>query len=84
MNSETLKAQPARKPTRNARSRSREFALQGLYQVLVGRQAMAQIDDFTQGLAGFGKADSVYYDTLLRGCAEQADRKSTRLNSSHT
>ena len=51
MNSETLKAQPARKPTRNARSRSREFALQGLYQVLVGRQAMAQIDDFKIGRA---------------------------------
>ena len=79
MNSETLKAQPARKPTRNARSRSREFALQGLYQVLVGRQAMAQIDDFTQGLAGFGKADSVYYDTLLRGCAEQAEDLDARI-----
>ena len=57
MNSETLKAQPARKPTRNARSRSREFALQGLYQVLVGQQALAQIDDFTRGLVGFNKAD---------------------------
>ena len=79
MNPETLKAQPARKPTRNARSRSREFALQGLYQVLVGRQAMAQIDDFTQGLAGFGKADSVYYDTLLRGCAEQAEDLDARI-----
>ena len=79
MNPEALKAQPGRKPTRNARSRSREFALQGLYQVLVGRQAMAQIDDFTQGLAGFGKADSVYYDTLLRGCAEQAEDLDARI-----
>lgn len=79
MNPEALKAQPGRKPTRNARSRSREFALQGLYQVLVGRQAVAQIDDFTQGLAGFGKADSVYYDTLLRGCAEQAEDLDARI-----
>ena len=65
MSATPAQASPARKPARNARSRAREFALQGLYQVLVGRQAMAQIDDFTQGLAGFGKADSVYYDTTI-------------------
>jgi N utilization substance protein B len=65
-------ATTARKPVRNARSRSREFALQGLYQVLVGRQAIEQIDVFTRGLAGFAKADSVHYDALLHGCAEQA------------
>ena len=79
MSATPAQASPARKPARNARSRAREFALQGLYQVLVGRQAMAQIDDFTQGLAGFGKADSVYYDTLLRGCAEQAEDLDARI-----
>jgi N utilization substance protein B len=56
---------------RNARSRAREFALQALYQVLVGQQAVAQIDAFTRDLAGFNKADSVHYDALLLGCAEQ-------------
>ncbi len=61
----------ARKPVRNARSRAREFALQGLYQVLVGQQAVAQIDAFTRDLVGFNKADSVHYDALLQGCAEQ-------------
>jgi N utilization substance protein B len=61
----------ARKPVRNARSRAREFALQALYQVLVGQQAVAQIDAFTRDLAGFNKADSVHYDALLLGCAEQ-------------
>ncbi len=61
----------ARKPVRNARSRAREFALQGLYQVLVGQQAVAQIDAFTRDLVGFNKADSVHYDALLLGCAEQ-------------
>ena len=61
-----------RKPVRNARSRAREFALQGLYQVLVGQQALAQIDAFTRDLVGFNKADSVHYDALLQGCADQA------------
>ena len=60
-----------RKPVRNARSRAREFALQGLYQVLVGQQALAQIDAFTRDLVGFNKADSVHYDALLHGCIEQ-------------
>ena len=62
----------SRKPVRNARSRSREFALQGLYQVLVGQQPLPQIDAFTRDLVGFNKADSVHYDALLHGCAEQA------------
>jgi N utilization substance protein B len=64
-------ASSGRKPARNARSRAREFALQGLYQVLVGQQALAQIDAFTRDLVGFNKADSVHYDALLQGCADQ-------------
>jgi N utilization substance protein B len=70
MNDKT--ATPARKPVRNARSRSREFALQGLYQVLVGKQSTEAIDAFTRDLVGFNKADSVHYDALLHGCAEQS------------
>ncbi len=65
-------ANPTRKPVRNARSRAREFALQGLYQVLVGRQSTEAIDAFTRGLVGFNKVDSVHYDALLHGCAEQS------------
>jgi len=61
-----------RAPTRSARSRSREFALQALYQVLVGRNEAAAVDTFTRDLAGFGKADAVHYDALLYGCSEQA------------
>ena len=72
MSATPAQASPARKPARNARSRAREFALQGLYQVLVGQQALAQIDDFTRGLVGFNKADSLHYDALLRGCAQDA------------
>ena len=67
-----FRSQAPRKSVRNARSRAREFALQGLYQVQVGQQALEQIDGFTRALVGFNKADSVHYDALLHGCAEQA------------
>jgi transcription antitermination protein NusB len=57
---------------KSARSRAREFALQGLYQHLVGRNDPEAIDLFTRDLAGFHKADSVHYDALLRGCVKEA------------
>ena len=63
----------SRPPVRSARSRAREFALQALYQVLVGRNEAPAVDVFTRDLAGFGKADAVHYDALLHGCAEQAE-----------
>ena len=56
-----------------ARSRAREFALQALYQHLVGRNPAADIDRFTRDLSGFHKADSAHYDALLHGCIEEAD-----------
>ncbi|MCA0324934.1 MAG: transcription antitermination factor NusB [Proteobacteria bacterium] len=56
--------------TKSARSRSREFALQGLYQHFVGGSEVSLIDGFTRELQGFAKADSVHYDALLHGCVE--------------
>jgi len=53
---------------KSARSRAREFALQGLYQHIVGRNDTQSIDTFTRDLSGFHKADSVHYDALLQGC----------------
>jgi len=58
--------------TKQPRSRAREFALQALYQHLVGRQDAESIDQFTRGLSGFHKADSVHYDALLHGCIREA------------
>ena len=58
--------------SKSNRSRAREFALQGLYQHIVGRNEVLDIDRFTRDLAGFHKADVVHYDALLRGCVEQA------------
>ena len=54
------------------RSRAREFALQALYQHLVGRNDAESIDAFTRDLSGFHKADSVHYDALLHGCIAEA------------
>ena len=57
---------------KSSRSRAREFAVQGLYQHLVGRNEATAIDSFTRDLAGFHKADSVHYDALLHGCIREA------------
>ena len=57
---------------KNDRSRAREFALQALYQHLVGKNAADDIDSFTRDLAGFGKADAVHFDALLHGCVKHA------------
>lgn len=58
--------------TKSARSRAREFALQALYQHLVGQQEAVSIDHFTRELSGFHKADSAHYDALLHGCIRES------------
>lgn len=58
---------------KSGRSRAREFALQGLYQHLVGKNETAAIDIFTRDLAGFNKADAAHFDALLHGCVAEAD-----------
>ena len=60
--------------SKSDRSRAREFAVQALYQVLVGKNDVAAVDAFTRDLAGFSKADSVHFDALLHGSAEQAEQ----------
>lgn len=66
-------ASGARKASaKSNRTRAREFALQALYQHLVGRNDATAIDHFTRDLAGFHKADSAHYDALLHGCIAEA------------
>lgn len=68
-----LKSTGVRKAaSKSNRSRAREFALQALYQHLVGGNAPEAIDAFTRDLAGFHKADSVHYDALLHGSIKLA------------
>jgi N utilization substance protein B len=70
--------------TKNKRSRAREFAVQGLYQSLVGKNQPADIDVFTRDLSGFPKADALHFDALLHGCIAQSAQAdaliSTRLD----
>jgi transcription antitermination protein NusB len=57
---------------KSGRTRAREFAVQALYQHLVGGQSTRDIDVFTRDLSGFGKCDAVHYDALLFGCVAQS------------
>lgn len=57
---------------KSARTRAREFALQAIYQHLVGRNAAIDIETFTRDLAGFHKADSLHFDAVLHGCIAQS------------
>ena len=57
---------------KSARTRSREFAMQALYQHFVGGNSAESINAFTRELVGFHKADSAHYDALLHGCIAQA------------
>ncbi len=66
------KPAPRKAAAKSGRSRAREFALQALYQHLVGRNETSAIDIFTRDLAGFSKADAAHYDALLHGCVGQA------------
>lgn len=76
MSADPSRHAPATKPgTRKSsakppRSRAREFALQGLYQYLLGGSDAAAIDAFTRELQGFAKADAAHFDALLHGCIE--------------
>jgi N utilization substance protein B len=58
--------------SKSDRSRAREFALQALYQKLVGKNELSEIDAFTRDLAGFSKADIVHFERLLHGCAQHS------------
>jgi transcription antitermination protein NusB len=59
-------------PARSARTRAREFAIQALYQHLVGKNPTGDIDAFTRDLQGFSKADAAHFDALFHGCVKEA------------
>ena len=84
---------PARKGAapKSARRRSREFALQGLYQWLLSGESSAAVLAHIAEQDGFAKCDRLLFDTLLHGCIEQApaldavlarhaDRKTSQLS----
>jgi N utilization substance protein B len=76
---------------KSARRRSREFALQGLYQWLLSGEAVGAVEAHIVEQDGFAKCDRAHFDTLLGGAIEQAaaldavlahhvDRKTTLLS----
>ena len=78
-------------PAKSARRRSREHALQGIYQWLVTGDDLGVIDAHTREQEGFEKADRGHYDKLFNGAIEEAadldavlarhaDRKTTELS----
>jgi N utilization substance protein B len=73
MNTTSSGTAPRKSAAKSGRSRAREFALQALYQHLVGRNETSEIDIFTRDLSGFSKADAAHYDALLHGCVDQAE-----------
>ena len=76
---------------RSARRRSREFALQGLYQWLLSGEDAAAVVAHVSEQEGFDKCDRAHFDVLLNGSIEQAaaldaalachvDRKTSQLS----
>jgi len=65
-------AAPKRKPPKSARRRSREFALQGLYEWLVSGADASTVDTHIREQDDFRKCDAVHFDALLRGCIAEA------------
>ena len=53
---------------KSTRRRSREFALQGLYQRLVSGNSAEAIAAHLATTPGFDKADATYFNALLNGC----------------
>ena len=68
---------PARPSTRrstakSARRRSRELALQGLYEWLLGGADAGVIDAHVREQDGFDKCDTAHFDLLLHGVIREA------------
>ncbi|HRI17654.1 MAG TPA: transcription antitermination factor NusB [Burkholderiaceae bacterium] len=57
---------------KSARRRSRELALQGLYEWLVSASEPGLIDAHMREQEDFGKCDATHFDLLLHGCIGEA------------
>jgi len=93
--SDTPSTPPPKKKPRggapSARRRSREVALQGLYEWLIGGADAGVIDAHMREQDGFAQCDAAHFDALLHGCIAEAadldavltkhvDRKTTELS----
>jgi N utilization substance protein B len=84
---------PAKKRAapKSARRRSREIALQGLYEWLISGAEAGVVDAHMREQDGFDKCDTAHFDALLHGCigeaadldavlARHVDRRTTELS----
>ena len=64
---------PARKgpPQKSSRRRSREIALQGLYEWLISGSEPALIEAHMREQEGFDKSDKAHFEMLLHGCIRE-------------
>jgi transcription antitermination protein NusB len=74
MTTAPLTASPAASPPvrRSSRYRSREFALQGLYQWQLAGTDAAAIEQHMSEVKGFDRSDRRYFSALLRGVIDHA------------
>ena len=71
MNQKSELANPNK--NRTPRHRSREFALQGIYQWLLNNEDAGAIDAHIRNAHGFEKADAEHFDILLHGAIKDAE-----------
>jgi N utilization substance protein B len=82
---------PAKAPVKSQRRRSREAAVQGLYEWLVGKADAGLIEAHVREQEDFEKCDVKHFQVLLHGCIREAveldellarhvDRKTTMLS----
>ena len=55
----------------SARRKSREFALQGLYEWLIGGADSGVVDAHVREHEGFEQCDAAHFDMLLHGCIRE-------------
>jgi transcription antitermination protein NusB len=72
--SEASKSAVVKTRSTSPRSRAREFALQAIYQFMVGKNDISGVDSFTRDLQGFSKCNAEHYDALIYGCAREASK----------
>jgi N utilization substance protein B len=56
----------------SARRKAREFAVQGLYEWLIGRADAGVVDAHVREQEGFAECDAAHFDMLLHGCIREA------------
>ncbi|MFZ5547245.1 MAG: transcription antitermination factor NusB [Pseudomonadota bacterium] len=72
MSTEPTSPPKKRAPTKSPRRRSRELALQGLYEWLLAGSDAGVIDAHMREQPEFAKCDAVHFDALLHGCISEA------------